>query len=119
MQQDHFHERLAELIQSVGLARVAEAANVSRPALTRLAKTKAAPTREMRAKLKVACTLLARLEQSAGAKRDAVLARLRQQASLHGLIQLASELGIDRGNLSAMLAGRRPLNRRVRQMLGK
>jgi hypothetical protein len=48
-----------------------------------------------------------------------VLARLRQQASLHGLIQLASELGIDRGNLSAMLAGRRPLNRRERQMLGK
>jgi hypothetical protein len=40
-------------------------------------------------------------------KQEKTLERLKKRAAEVGQKQLAAELGIDRGNLSAMLAGRR------------
>jgi transcriptional regulator with XRE-family HTH domain len=89
---------------------VAEVARTSRPALTRLIKTKATPSRAMRKKLQEAFEVLA----AAKARDNDARERLRERVRMVGPKQLASELGVDRANLSAMLAGRRPFNGTVK-----
>ena len=106
---DAFHDRLSKFIRSFGLARVAEAAGVSRPPLTKLHKTKAKPTKRMREKLEEAFPNLERIEVKERAEKEKALERLKQRAAEVGQKQLAAELGVDGGNLSAMLAGRRRL----------
>ena len=104
---DDFHERLAGFIRKFGLARVAEVAGVSRPPLAKLFKTKATPTKRMREKLEEAFTILEGIEAREQEKREKTLERLKKRAAEVGHKQLAAELGVDRANLSAMLAGRR------------
>ena len=104
---DDFHDRLARFIGCFGLSQVAEWAGVSRPSLTKLFKTKAAPTNRMREKLEAAFAILEGREAKERARQEEVLKGLKQRAAEVGQKQLAAELGVDRGNLSAMLAGRK------------
>jgi hypothetical protein len=106
---DTFHDRLGRFIRKFGLARVAEVAGVSRPPLTKLFKTKGTPTKRMREKLEEAFTVLDGMEAKEREKQEKTLERLKQRVAEVGQKQLAAELGVDRGNLSAMLAGRRGL----------
>jgi hypothetical protein len=59
---DNFHGRLSRFIEQFGVARVAEAAGVSRRSLTRLHKWKAPPTKRMREKLEESFLVLASQE---------------------------------------------------------
>jgi transcriptional regulator with XRE-family HTH domain len=104
---DAFHQRLGGFIRTSGLSRVSEAAGVSRPPLTKLFKTQATPTKRMRERLEEAFTVLEGIEAREQAHKDKTLVRLKKRAAEVGQKQLAAELGMDRGNLSAILAGRR------------
>jgi plasmid maintenance system antidote protein VapI len=110
---DDFHVRLGRFVERFGPSRVADAAGVSRPALTKLVKTKAPPTKRMRAKLEEAFTSLDDVETWEHSRSAETLVRLRQRAADRGLRQLAADLGVHHGNLSAMLAGKRPVSRNV------
>lgn len=90
---------------------------LSRPALTKLVKTKAPPTKKMRAKLEEAFANLAEVEARVHSQAIDTLARLQQRATDRGESQLAADLGIHRRNLYAMLAGKRPVSRKVRLAL--
>ena len=114
---DDFHGQLGRFVESFGLSRVAGAAGVSRPALTKLVKTKAPPTKKMRAKLEEAFANLAEVEARVHSQAIDTLARLQQRATDRGESQLAADLGIHRRNLYAMLAGKRPVSRKVRLAL--
>ena len=114
---DDFHDRLARFVKLFGVSGVAEVAQISRPSLTKLFKTKAAPTKRMRQKLEDKFTTLAEIDARERAKSDEVLERLRQRAAIEGVSQLSLDFGIDRSNLSAMLAGRRQLSRNLRLTL--
>ena len=59
---DDFHERLARFVKRFGISRVAEVAQVSRPSLTKLFKTRVAPTKRMREKLEEAFVILESIE---------------------------------------------------------
>ena len=63
----------------------------------------------MREKLEEAFTILEGIEAKEREKQEKALERLKKRAAEVGHKQLAAELGVDRGNLSAMLAGRRRL----------
>jgi DNA-binding phage protein len=108
-----FHKRLAHFVGFFGLARVAQVAGASRPSLTRLYKDKAKPTTQMHGKLEEAFAILQIREANEHSRNAAVLALLRQRAADRGVNQLAADLGIDRRNLSALLAGRRPVPRKL------
>jgi plasmid maintenance system antidote protein VapI len=110
---DDFHGQLGRFVERFGLSRVAGAAGVSRPTLTKLVKMKAPPTKRMRAKLEEAFTSLDDVEAWEHSRSAETLVRLRQRAADRGVRQLAADLGIDHGNLSAMLAGKRPVSRKV------
>lgn len=114
---DDFHERLGRIVERFGLSRVTDAAGVSRPALTKLLKAKATPTKRMRAKLEEAFDNLSDIEAWEHSQTAETLARLRQRAADRGVRQLAADLSMDHRNLSAMLAGKRPVSRKVSLML--
>ena len=63
----------------------------------------------MREKLEEAFTILEGIEAREQEKQEKTLERLKKRAAEVGQKQLAAELSVDRGNLSAMLAGRRAL----------
>jgi hypothetical protein len=71
----------------------------------------------MRGKLEEAFVILQIREAKEQSRTGQTLERLRQLAADRGETQLAADLGIDRRNLSAMLAGRRPVSRKVRLAL--
>ena len=96
---------------------MADVAGVSRSSLTRLLKKKTMLTKRMREKLEDKFTTLAEIDARERAKSDEVLERLRQRAAIEGVSQLSLDFGIDRSNLSAMLAGRRQLSRNLRLTL--
>ncbi len=84
-------------------------AGVSRPTLTRLVKQKTTPTKRVREKVEKALIILERREATEKARKEKRLGLLKERAAEVGQKQLATELGVDRGNLSAVLAGRRRL----------
>jgi AcrR family transcriptional regulator len=100
---DDFHERLGGFVGRFGKSRVADVAGVSRPSLTRLFKKKTMLTKRMREKLEDGFTILAEIDARGRTKSDKVLQRLRQRAADEGVSQLASDLGVDRSNLSIEL----------------
>jgi hypothetical protein len=79
---DDFHQRLGGFIKRFGLARVAEVAGVSRPPVTKLFKTKAAPTKRMRQRLEEALTVLEAEEVKNGLANRSHWKRRRKQKRL-------------------------------------
>jgi hypothetical protein len=114
---DRFHERLAHFVGYFGLAQVAQVAGVSERSLRRVHKSKGRPTPQMRGRLEEPFARLAEIEAREQARTAATLALLRERAADRGESQFAADLGIDRRNLSAMLAGRRPVSQKVRLTL--
>ncbi len=114
---DNFHERLGRFINRIGLSRVARVAGVSRPSLTRLVKLKLVPTKRIRERLEEAFVILDGIGAKERAQKEAALERLRKRVAERGLGQVADELELDRGNLSAMLAGRRGLDKQALKQL--
>jgi plasmid maintenance system antidote protein VapI len=104
---DAFHNRLSRFVNRFGLSRVAEWAGVSRPVLTKLCRSKAAPTHRTRERLEEAFVILDGHEAKERAQKKKMHERLKERAAEIGHNQLAAELEVDRANLSAMLAGRR------------
>jgi DNA-binding phage protein len=114
---DRFHERLAHFVRHFGLPQVAQIAGVSERSLRRVRETKAKPTAQMRGRLEDAFVILQAREANEESQTAKTLARLRQRVADRGMRQLAADLGMDSKNLSAMLAGRRPVSRKVTRTL--
>ena len=113
---DDCHEQLGRFVERFGLSRIAEAAGVSPRWLRTLVKKKVPPTKKTRRKLEEAFAGLTDMKAREQGRSEA-LARLRQRAGDRGVTQLAAEIGVDRRNLSAMLAGRRPVSGKVQLAL--